>query len=193
MPRLYLVRHAKPAAFWNEDPDPGLGPTGLAQARATAEGLARSLSCLPLYTSPMRRCRETAEPLGQMWFTSSVPMPEVAEIPSPPLDLSSRHNWLITAMRGTWQELHENAPAGSIDYLQWRRTVADSLLAIDHDCVICTHFIAINVAVGAAQNRDEVVSVLPDYASVTVISNDDGHLRVIELGRQADTLVLTRQ
>lgn len=193
MPRLYLVRHAKPAASWSEDIDPGLGPTGLAQARATAEGLARSLSRLTLYTSPMRRCRETAEPLGQMWFADAVPMPEVAAIPSPPLDLVARHDWLIVSMRGTWQELHENAPAGSIDYSQWRRTLADSLLAIDHDCVICTHFIAINVAVGAAQNRDEVVCVLPDYASVTVMSNDDGHLRVLELGRQAETLVLTRQ
>lgn len=193
MPRLYLVRHAKPAASWGKDTDPGLDATGIAQARATAEGVAGSLSRLPLYTSPLRRCRETAEPLAQLWFCQAELMPEVAEIPSPPLDLTARHDWLIAAMRGTWQQLHANAPRGSIDYLAWRKQLLDALLAIDHDCVICTHFIALNVAVGAAQCRDEVVCFLPDYASVTVLGNDDGCLRVIELGRQAETLVLARK
>jgi len=193
MPRLYLVRHAKPAASWGEDPDPGLDATGISQARATAQELAGSLSRLPLYTSPLRRCRETAEPLAQHWFCNAVTMPLVAEIPAPPLDLAARHDWLIAAMRGSWQQLHENAPAGSIDYLQWRRRLAESLATIDHDCVICTHFIDINVAAGAAQARDEVVCFRPDHASITVIGNDGGRLRLIELGRQAETLVLTRQ
>lgn len=193
MPRLYLIRHAKPAASWGEDPDPGLDHTGLAQARATAEELARSVSRLPLYSSPMRRCRETAQPLAQMWFCDAEPMASVAEIPSPPLDLAKRHDWLIASMRGSWQQLHDNAPKGSIDYLQWRRELIDSLLAVKHDSVICTHFVAINVAVGSAQKREEVVCFRPDHASVTVMTNDNGRLRLIELGRQADTLVLTRQ
>ena len=193
MPRLYLVRHAKPAASWGEDPDPGLDPAGLTQAQATAEELARSLSRLQLYSSPMRRCRETAQPLEQIWFCNSEPMASVAEIPSPPIAATERRDWLIAAMRGTWQQLHEKAPAGSIDYLQWRRQLVDSLLAIEHDCVIYTHFIAINAAVGAAQKSDAVVCVRPDHASVTVIGNDQGRLRLIELGREADTLVLARQ
>ena len=71
--------------------------------------------------------------------------------------------------------------------------MTDALLAIKHDCVICTHFIALNVAVGAAQKSDHVVCFHPDYASVTVMSNDRRRLRVVELGRQAETLVLARQ
>lgn len=193
MPRLYLVRHAKPAASWSEDPDPGLDDTGIAQARAMAEELAGSLSRLPLYTSPLRRCRETAEALAQLWFCDAEPMPAVAEIPAPPLDLAARQDWLIAAMRGTWQQLHENAPAGSIDYLAWRRQLIDALLAIERDCVICTHFIALNVAVGAAQRREEVVCFRPDYASVTVLDIHRGRLRVIDLGRQAETFVLARK
>jgi len=193
MPRLYLVRHAKPATSWGEDPDPGLGPTGWTQAQATAEELARSLSRLPIYSSPMRRCRETAQPLEQIWFCDAEPMASVAEIPSPPIAFSARRDWLIASMRGTWQQLHATAPAGSIDYLQWRRELVDSLLAIEHDCVIYTHFIAINAAVGAAQKSDDVVCVRPDHASITVIGNDRGRLRLIELGREADTLVHARQ
>ena len=193
MARLYLVRHAKPAASWGEVPDPGLDPTGIAQARAMAEELAGSLSRLPLYTSPLRRCRETAEPLAQLWFCDAELMPVVAEIPSPPLDLATRHDWLIAAMRGTWQQLHDNAPPGAIDYLAWRQQLIDALLAMDRDCVICTHFIALNVAVGAAQRREEVVCFRPDYASVTVLSVEGGRLRVVELGRQAETFVLARK
>ena len=192
MARLYLVRHAKPAASWGEDPDPGLDATGIAQARAMAEELAGSLSRMPLYTSPLRRCRETVEPLAQLWFCDAELMPAVAEIPSPPLELAARHDWLIAAMRGTWGQLQANAPPGSIDYLAWRRQLVDALLAFERDCVICTHFIALNVAVGVAQQRDEVVCFRPDYASVTVLGVDDGRLRVIELGRQAETFVLPR-
>jgi broad specificity phosphatase PhoE len=151
------------------------------------------LSRLPLFTSPMRRCRETAEPLAQLWFCEADLMPAVAEIPSPPLDLASRHDWLIAAMRGTWQQLHSDAPRDSIDYLLWRKQVLDALLAIDHDCVICTHFIALNVAIGAAQRRDDVVCFRPDYASVTVVDVENSRLRVIELGREAETLVLARK
>src|SRR5262245_36269665 len=150
MPRLYLVRHAKPAASWAEEPDPGLDPTGIGQARATAQQLAASLSRLSLYTSPLRRCRETAAPLAELWQRPAALMAEVAEIPSPPLDLDGRRAWLGAAMRGTWRDVYDAAPPGSIDYLEWRRSLIGALAALTHDSVICTHFVAINVAVGAA-------------------------------------------
>jgi broad specificity phosphatase PhoE len=96
-------------------------------------------------------------------------------------------------VRGTWKELRETAPQGSIDYLQWRDNVIDALLATMHDCVIYTHFIAINAAVGAATGSDAVLCFRPDHASVTVFETDGAGLRLIMLGRQADTSVLTRQ
>jgi broad specificity phosphatase PhoE len=40
MPRIYLVRHAKPAAGWGDDPDPGLDALGATQAEAVARELA---------------------------------------------------------------------------------------------------------------------------------------------------------
>ncbi|MDH6541048.1 broad specificity phosphatase PhoE [Streptomyces sp. SPB4] len=41
--------------------DPGLSPAGRHQARATAEALARRGGIEAVVTSPMRRCRETAQ------------------------------------------------------------------------------------------------------------------------------------
>ena len=119
-------------------------------------------------------------------------MPSVAEIPSPPLAAQARREWLTAAMHGTWREMHARAPAGSIDYLDWRRSVVDALLALRYDCVVFTHYIAINVAAGAAQNREEVVCFRPDHASVTVIETGARGLQLVRLGREAQTGVLTR-
>jgi broad specificity phosphatase PhoE len=193
MPRLHLVRHAKPAAAWGEDPDPGLDPVGQDQARAAAQRLAQSLRPLPVYTSPMRRCRETAQPLAETWTCVAQILPPVTEIPSPPLDLALRRDWLAAAMRGTWSQLQASAPTGSVDYVAWKRGLLESLVALNADCVIYTHYIAINVVAAAAQGRDEVVCFRPDHASVTVIETQGSRLRLVELGREADTLVLARQ
>jgi broad specificity phosphatase PhoE len=193
MPRLYLVRHAKPAASWGEEADPGLDSTGIGQALATAQQLAASLARVTICTSPLRRCRETATPLEELWRQPATLMASVAEVPSPPLDQAARRAWLSAAVRGTWKELRETAPPGSIDYLEWRDSVIDALRATTHDCVIYTHFIAINAAVGAATGSDAVLCFRPDHASVTVFETDGAGLRLVELGRQADTSVLTQQ
>jgi broad specificity phosphatase PhoE len=192
MPRIHLVRHAKPAAAWGDDPDPGLDALGATQAAAVAQQLAQAAEHLPVYTSPLRRCRETALPLCRLWNSEATVLPSVAEIPSPPLDREARREWLTTAMHGTWHQLHERAPAGSIHYLDWRRSVVDALLAVPHDCVVFTHFIAINVAAGAAQEREEVVCFRPDHASITVLETGARGLQLVQLGREAQTGVLTR-
>jgi broad specificity phosphatase PhoE len=191
MPTLYLVRHARPAATWGEDPDPGLDARGHEQAKATAEQLA-SLGDVALLTSPLRRCRETALPLEHHWQRSAETCLTVAEIPSPPLDLQARSEWLATAMRGTWSEMQATAPKGSPDFLAWRQTLIDTLLQQPRDAVIFTHFIAINVAVAAARGIDHVVCFRPDHASVTRIEVAQNSLRIVDLGREAETLVLTR-
>jgi broad specificity phosphatase PhoE len=192
MPKLYLIRHARPAASWGEDVDPGLDAAGQEQAEAAARTLALTLDRLRIYTSPLRRCRETARPLELLWQRSAEVYEPVAELPSPPLDLRARQQWLRQSMRGTWRELSDLAPAGSPDYLVWRQTLLDSLARLPHDCVVFTHFIAINVAVAAAHSREDVVCFQPDHASITCVEVENGILRLVELGREANTTVLAR-
>src|SRR4030095_8454403 len=181
---------AKPAAAWGDDPDPGLDPLGVTQAAAVAQHLAKAATPAPIYSSPLRRCRETALPLCELWRREAAVLPSVAEIPSPPVDRAAKREWLTAAMTGTWSELQQIAPAGSIDYLDWRRSVVEALQALPHDCVVFTHYIAINVAAGAAQRREDVLCFRPDHASVTVIDADTHGLRLVELGKQAQTRVL---
>jgi broad specificity phosphatase PhoE len=192
MPKLYLIRHAKPAATWGEDPDPGLDATGVAQSTAAADALAARTSSIPILASPMRRCRETAQPLEARWSSAAALFPAVAEIPSPPLPLKERHAWLVEAMAGTWQRLQQTAPPNSPDFLSWRSDLLTAVLRIPEDAVVFSHFIAINAIVAAARDSDDVVCFRPDHASITVIDTDSGAFRIVELGREAVTSVLTR-
>ena len=194
MPRLYLIRHAKPAGTWSEAADPGLDTTGRAQAEATAAKLAAQLSqLLPIYTSPLLRCRETAEPLERLWQRRAALMPAVAEIPAPPTGAEPRHVWLQQAMAGTWTQLQQRSQPGWPDYAAWRDTLLQQITSLTEDCVIFSHFIAINVVAGAALRDDAVVCCRPDHASVSVIETANGAVQSVQLGQQAETLVLARQ
>lgn len=192
MPKLYLIRHGKPAATWGEDRDPGLDELGHSQALGTAEAMATRTPPVQIFTSPLRRCRETAAPLERTWNRAAEILAAVAEIPSPPLALAERHDWLQRAMAGTWEQMQASAPAGSPDFLAWRESLIASVRRLSSPAVIHTHFIAINVLVGAAQGSDAVVSFRPDHASVTTVEVDASGVRLIELGREATTSVLTR-
>ena len=192
MPKLYLIRHAHPAAGWGEHADPGLDATGQRQAEEVSGTLARTLDRAPIHTSPLRRCRETARPLELLWKQSARVFEPVAELPSPPLPLEARQRWLRETMQGTWRALNDHAPAGSPDYLGWRQRLLESLDGLQEDSVVFSHFIAINVAVGAALARDDVVCFWPDHASVTCVETSNGRLRLVSLGRQADTAILSR-
>ena len=172
--RLHLVRHGRAEADYGADPDPGLDDTGRAQAHEMALAL-ESRGPLPVVVSPMRRTRETAEPLLARWGVAPVVDPRVSEIPSPTDDLGERERWLREAMRGTWDVLGERQRA-------WRADLLGALLAMAEDTVVVTHFIAINVALGHAGGDDALVQAMVGNASCTVLENDGVTLRVVETG-----------
>lgn len=176
--RLVLVRHGRPAAFFTEDTDPGLDATG----RAQAEAVAGALAPLPVVVSPLRRTRETAAALEARWGVRARVEPAVGEIPSPPGELASRGPWLRDVLGARW-------PALPGELRAWRDGVLEALRAIPDDSVVVTHFVVINVAVGAAEGDDRVTVFRPGYCSRTVIALEDAGLRVVERGAEADTVV----
>ena len=118
----------------------------------------------------------------ERWGVTLVIEPRVAEIPSPSEVLSERAAWLGRVMADRWS----NLDPGLRD---WRQAMIDCVGNYTEDCVVFCHFIAINVIVGAATGADEMITFRPDNGSVTRILADSGTLRVIELGREADTRV----
>lgn len=182
MSRVLLVRHGRAAAGWDVDPDPGLDELGRAQAVAVAERLA-PLGPLEVVSSPLQRCRETAEPLAAAWRAAVRVEPAVAEIPSPDgVAMGDRVAWLRQAMAGTWAAL--GAP-----YEEFRDGVVAAVAGMQVDTVVFSHFVAINCVIGAALGDDRLVISSLDNCSVTVVEVEHGRIRLLETGREADTLI----
>ena len=190
MTRLYMIRHGKPSSGWGQspDPDPGLDEAGHAQA----ERAAQALLALPeterptrVVASPLRRCRETAEPFARALRVDLEIDPAFGEIPTPAAQtVETRGGWLREAFAGRWQDI-----AGDLDYDAWRRAIAQALTARGGTAVF-SHFVAINGAVSTVLDRDEVICFKPDHTSMTIFDVTSGNLRLIQLGDEAQTGVL---
>lgn len=181
MPRIYVVRHGKAAASFTDDLDPGLDDLGHEQAESAAAEL-HSKGPLQLVSSPLRRARETAEPLARLRDQKVRIESRIAEIPSPGLDLTERGAWLQGVMQGRVGEL-------SSDLQQWRQDMIQCLLETTEDTAFFSHFVAINLLVGAAESREEVMLFRPDNGSITLLESDGKHLTLIERGAEAITKV----
>jgi len=65
-----------------------------------------------------------------------------------------------------------------------------ALAGITTDAVVFSHFIAINVVIGAATNDDRMVIASLDNCSVTtVVSDGHGGFSIDQIGNEADTLI----
>jgi broad specificity phosphatase PhoE len=179
--RLTLLRHGEAAAGWGEDRDPGLSPLGSRQARAVAAELAGGPE-LPVVVSPLLRTRETAAPLVDRWGSRPLVEPAVGEIPADAEDPAARSAWLQRVLAGRWTDLDETRR-------HWRDDALACLRTIGEDSVVVTHFVLINVAIGAATGADEVVCARPDHCSQTVIEVESGRFRLVLGPGEADTVV----
>ncbi len=189
MARLYLIRHGKPSSTWGDhDEDPGLDETGRAQANAARDwllGLPEDQRPKRVVSSPLRRCRETAEPTAAALGVASEIDPVVGEIPTPAaLSADERPAWLRKAFTGTWAEIE-----GDLDYDGWRAAIVESL-ASRGDTAVFSHYVAINAAVSRLLGVDQVLAFRPDHASITVLETDGRTVRLVATGAEAQTQVL---
>lgn len=189
MARLYLIRHGKPSASWGEeDDDPGLDAVGAAQARAARDWLM----ALPsgerprlVVSSPLRRCRETAEPTALALGVATEIDPRVGEIPTPrALSAAERPGWLRAAFGGTWKAI-----PGDLDYDAWRAEIAASLIARG-DTAVFSHYVANNAVVSHLLGLEQVLAFRPDHCSITVLETDGRTLSLVTQGAEASTGVL---
>lgn len=183
MPRLYLIRHGEPSSTWGQvDPDPGLTDLGRAQAETAGERLAKTPP-KRIVSSPLKRARETATPLARAMKLEPAIAEAVAEIPTPGgILFEKRADWLRQFMAGEWS-------AGDAQLQAWRNGVVAYLTTLPDDTAIFSHFVAINVALGAAIGDDRVVCFKPAHASITVLETKGRAISLVELGETAETVV----
>lgn len=191
MTRLYMIRHGKPSATWGQHPDadPGLDETGHGQARAAAAALMALPAAqrpVRVFSSPLRRCRETAQPFADAIGAAVEIEPRFGEIPSPSaLAHEERGPWLRNAFQSQWSEVK-----GDIDYDVWRAAVGEALSEMSADAAVFSHFVAINAALACVTGDSRVLTFRPDHASITTFELKDGRLALVERGPEAATQVL---
>jgi broad specificity phosphatase PhoE len=189
MTRVHVIRHGHPATTWgSEDEDPGLDGVGLAQAiTAAREILALPADQRPtkVVSSPLRRCRETAEPLADALGVELEIDPRIGEIPTPAaLSHEERPAWLRQVFGGRWDEV-----VGDLDYVDWTLSVAAALRE-QAGAAVFSHFVALNAAVSVATGQAEVMAFRPDHCSRTIFDIDGDRLILVEKGREAQSQVL---
>ena len=96
--------------------------------------------------------------------------------------MEDRVDWLRSAMQGTWTDL-------GLRYTAYRDSVVSAVKELEADAVVFSHFIAINVLIGAALGDDRLVIRSLDNCSVTVVDIVDGVVTLVEGGHEADTLI----
>ncbi|MBO9711014.1 MAG: histidine phosphatase family protein [Caulobacter sp.] len=189
MTRIHVIRHGRPASTWGDaDPDPGLDAVGAEQARAVAAdlmALPEDLRPTRVVSSPLKRCRETAQPLADALGVEVVIDERVGEIPTPAhLSAEDRPAWLKRAFQGLWSEIQ-----GDLDYAAWTRGVASGV-ASHPGAAVFSHFVALNAAVAVATGDPRVAVFRPDHVSVTSFDLSDDGLILVKKGREASTQVL---
>ena len=131
----------------------------------------------------MRRCRDTAAPAAQLLRQNVGVDPNVGEVRTP-IGVEDRRawlrrnfNWRQDAPRVQWSELERETR-------EWRDAVLSGARAWRGDIAVFTHFVAINVIVGAALDSEDTIVCAPDFASVTELELLDGVLKLKQLGAQ---------
>jgi broad specificity phosphatase PhoE len=179
---IFLVRHGEAAASWAESPDPGLSALGRQQAEAAAVALKQHVSDdIVLWSSPLQRAVETADPLARMIRQTVREDAAFREIPAP-VPLVQRQTWLRQFMQQRWREQGE-------DLIAWRTAVLHQLLVLQQPAVIFTHFLVINAVVGHVLARDETLCFWPANGSITRFRRHGTELELITLGEEIATLV----
>lgn len=183
MTRLFLIRHAEPAAGWGGDAhDPGLSEKGRAQAKAATEALSAT-GPLDVVSSPMLRCRETAAPFARRRAVEPRIENRVSEVVAPP-GVGDRPAWLRATfpwdegvVRRQWSDVAE-------DLSVWRDACSAALLQMSADTAVFTHFIAINAIVGTALGSADTIVFRPAHCSITELELTPDGLRVVRLGAE---------
>jgi broad specificity phosphatase PhoE len=176
MTRLRLIRHAA-ACEAGEESDPGLALTGARQALGLADDI-RGDCPVRLLSSPLRRARETAMPLSAVFGLEREIDPVYAELPwRTGQSAAGRMDELRHELGAQWSDL-------DAERRDWRARLIAHALRETGDVAIVTHFVAINVLVGAATGADRVTVFRPANASITEIAVSGGTMRLVKMGAQ---------
>lgn len=165
---LYLVRHGR-AMAGVEELDPGLDPVGRNQAEHAALALVKS-GATRIVCSPLRRARETAQPIEKALGLVAEIRDEISEVFDPSMTPEERRSMLIPFLSGLWSRQPRHLQ-------EFRDRVVSSLVSLGSaNTVVVSHFVAISAAIGASTDDDRISPCALANASITTLEVHDGRL-----------------
>lgn len=182
---LILIRHGLPHRDdGGSGADPGLDPLGHRQAEAVAAWLADEPALAAIYTSPLRRARETAAPLATRLGYEPVVVDELAEWDRD-ADRYVHAEDLRALDEGAWQALAAGRlDAFGVDLVAFGERVTrgfDGIVAAHPAttvAVVC-HGGVINTFLAGLLGLDRVIFFDPAYAGISrVLASRRGHRMV---------------
>lgn len=182
MVSLYFVRHGEASSSWGGSVDPGLSDLGWQQAEVVADKLSNKTQPISIYSSPLQRAKDTGTALEKKWGQTATIIPSIAEIPSSDISMDNRREWLSRLMTEKWDEQTDTLN-------RWREGILSTLTDQKEDAVFFTHFMVLNVIVGALLGTEDIVSFRPDNCSVTKVEIRDGKNILAYKGDEAQTVV----
>jgi 2,3-bisphosphoglycerate-dependent phosphoglycerate mutase len=191
---LLLIRHALPVRRELElgVADPELSSDGQAQARHLAEYLAAEAPLDAVYTSTLKRARETAAPIGARFGLDVVPDDRVAEwdrhsneyVPIEELKAAGDPRWQAL-LRGEWTS-HDESPeqfaervVGAIEAMVARHR-GQRIAVVCHGGVINTYLARV-LGLGSRQSF-----FYPNYTSIhRVAAATSGERSIVTINETA--------
>jgi broad specificity phosphatase PhoE len=168
MAQIFLVRHGRPARH-ADGFDPGLSEQGILHSKTVAAFLeTRKISAI--YASPLKRARQTAEPLMSATGVELVFLDGLAEA-----DRDNNYVFAEDTMTdpAEWAKF-QNDPIAYLggDHAAFVRTVRDAFQVIrdanhTNNVVVFTHAFPINIVLADALGLDGVLNFIPHYCSIS--------------------------
>lgn len=192
MPNIYLIRHgcvdAQPAF------DPKLNAEGMQQAIRSAKKCMAFTDALPILSSPLQRCRQSAQILAAEWGIDYQVELRVTEVPSPMDEPAARSDWLRSMLGLTWIQMQTQGELLRKGYAtqltQWQHNVQQVIQGCQQDVVIYTHFFVINALVSKALKNEQVVASLPDYGAIFHFQHTESGLLLISKGAEMPSVLI---
>ena len=197
---LLLIRHALPqrVEVVGRPADPPLSDAGHRQAEAVAAWLVPE-GIDAVYTSPMRRARETARALEAATGLDAVVEEGVAEY-----DRDAEAYVPIEELKASgdprWQEMLDGKyfDGGDLDAATFQRTVVDAVDGIiaahrSQTVAVVCHGGVMNAYVGHVLGLEQFMVFQPDYTGITRIrASGRGHRMIVTLNEFAHLRALER-
>jgi probable phosphoglycerate mutase len=198
---LLLIRHAEPVRIASGEAagpaDPGLTDRGVDQARRLAAWLAVE-GIDAIVTSPLRRARETAAPLGDVLGVEAAVVEGISEydahsdeyIPIEELRALKDDRWQAT-IEGRW------ADVGGVDPVEFQRQVVpavDDLIASHPGQKVAafSHGGVVNVYLAHVLGIDRLLWFHPEYTSVSRVHAARSGPKSVATVNETAHLVATR-